>query len=357
MKERYKGLDVLRCLLTVMIIVLHFNHRTMGGGFEYTSSKPFYFLTLAVLEAASIGAVNVYLLMSGFLMCESEKIRISKIVYLLLTVNMYAVFLYVVGSVLGVYPFDVKTAIKYLILPANYFLMLYCAVYILSPFINRMIKQLNQKQFQILVGIMLFLFCVWPTISTLAETKLGINMFGTSFISMYGDDEGYTLVNFLMCYLIGAYIRKFGKRKKLFGQIAGYLFSVILLTIGQYITANVLDYCNVFVVINAVCLFNIFKNIELKNTKIFTFLAKSSFSVFVIHTNYLMLKVFWGKFNIPVLCEQEYLLFLLGVAICVMAMYIACIIIDNICRVCVKPICKLLDKIPFMQWKIELKEE
>ena len=35
MNKHHTGLDWLRCVLTIMVIVLHFNNTTMGGAFVY----------------------------------------------------------------------------------------------------------------------------------------------------------------------------------------------------------------------------------------------------------------------------------------------------------------------------------
>ena len=80
MNKHHTGLDWLRCVLTIMVIVLHFNNTTMGGAFVYVKPDTAKGFTLFALEAISIGAVNGFLIMSGYLMCKSTRIRVNKVV-------------------------------------------------------------------------------------------------------------------------------------------------------------------------------------------------------------------------------------------------------------------------------------
>lgn len=357
MNKHHTGLDCLRCVLTIMVIVLHFNNTTMGGAFAYVNPDTAKGFTLFALEAISIGAVNGFLIMSGYLMCKSTRIRVNKVVYLFLSVTAYATLLYCISCSLGILEFSAKTLVKNAIIPSNYYLMLYCAIYLLSPYINRMLEMLDEKEFRNLVLVMLALFSLWPTLRTFVISLLGISMPGTSFISASGDGEGYTLINFCLCYLLGAYIRRRDRNMSILVKSVGFLSTALVIVIGQYLTPNMLDYCNIFVILNGIFLFYMFKDLNLPQIKIVSGFAKTSFSVFVIHTNFIMIHWFWGKFNISDICQRSYLHFLLGVFVAIISMYLICVGIDMLCRFLMKPIVKQLDKLSFMNLQIDLNKK
>ena len=54
--------------------------------------------------------------------------------------------------------------------------------------------------------LILVLFTVWPTFFDLIQGVLGKELLGISTIGMYGSQYGYTIVNFVLMYIIGASI-------------------------------------------------------------------------------------------------------------------------------------------------------
>ena len=67
------------------------------------------------------------------------------------------------GVVLGSISFSLASVIGAMI-PANYFVILYCAVYLISPFFNVMIEKLTVRGFRNLVIISVCLFSAYPTL-------------------------------------------------------------------------------------------------------------------------------------------------------------------------------------------------
>lgn len=87
---------------------------------------------------------------------------------------------YVFGVLRGHKVFTVSSLISSL-LPANYFLILYSVLYIISPYLNLIIKQLNKEQFKRLLIILMLIFSVWTIVIDIAEnitgnTYLGLNV-------------------------------------------------------------------------------------------------------------------------------------------------------------------------------------
>ena len=182
------------------------------------------------------------------------------------------------------------------LIPANYFVILYIVVFIISPYINLIFVHLDSRKRKLSICTLILLFSVYPTmVDVLIEvTKHSFN--DLSSIGMYRSQYGYSIVNFALCYCVGAYIRfesedisKVNTSK----LIGGLLACVIIMTvwsalndrIGYFTEKTAWEYCNPLVIVSAVCIFLLFKRINIKNSKLINSLAKGSFTVYLIHIN------------------------------------------------------------------------
>ena len=70
-KERMANLEVLRCVAMMMVVVLHYLGK---GGLLPDLTVPLSVQDMAawLLEAFCIVAVNVYMMISGYFLCESS---------------------------------------------------------------------------------------------------------------------------------------------------------------------------------------------------------------------------------------------------------------------------------------------
>ena len=177
---------------------------------------------------------------------------------------------------------------------ANYFVILYIVVFIISPYINLIFEHLDSRKRKLFICTLVVLFSVYPTIvDVLIEvTKHSFN--GLSSIGAYGSQYGYSIVNFGLCYCVGAYIRfeperitKVNTSKLVLGLMACVaamtIWSVINDSIGYFTEKTAWEYCNPLVIMSAVCAFLLFKRINIKNNKFINSLAKGSFTVYLIH--------------------------------------------------------------------------
>ena len=108
---------------------------------------------------------------------------------------------------------------------------------------------------------MLLVFSVWPTVLDIANGVIGIETMGMNTVALNGADSGYTIVNFLMLYIIGAAIAKYDLfRYSLIWDLAGYILCSIILTLQEVILCAGWSYANPIVIGSTVCFFNIFNN-------------------------------------------------------------------------------------------------
>lgn len=68
-------------------------------------------------------------------------------------------------------------------------------------------KTVENQVIKKFVWVLLLIFSVYPTIVDIAQEIVGDEYIGLSTIGAYGSQWGYTIVNFTLMYIIGAYIR------------------------------------------------------------------------------------------------------------------------------------------------------
>ncbi|MBP5222482.1 MAG: acyltransferase family protein, partial [Lachnospiraceae bacterium] len=102
-KERKPELEILRCLAMMMVVVLHFLDKGGYLGAMSEASMPGSRTLSWFLESFAICAVNLYMLLSGYLLCETH-FKITRLFQLVLQVWMYSVGIGLLSVVLGLYP-------------------------------------------------------------------------------------------------------------------------------------------------------------------------------------------------------------------------------------------------------------
>lgn len=288
-RERKSNIEVLRILAMLGVIVLHYNHSDIGGGFAHAQGGRL--LLLYATESLCIAAVNLYVLISGYFLCTSNERNLLKPLMMVVQVVLFGALRYGFHVLMGTLPFHPKLLLEYM-LPINYFVILYIALYWISPFLNMMLQKARENGVENrLVGIGLLVFSVYPTLMDMLQEAAGRTFPGISSIGMHGSQSGYTIVNFALMYLIGAWLKEKEltdrHRKWAAGAIVG---GTVLLTawcaVGKYLLKSSLaawHYCNPLVILLAVSLFVFFAGKDWQSRWV-NRLAKGSFSVFLLHT-------------------------------------------------------------------------
>ena len=210
-KARQSNIELLRIFAIIGVVILHYNNPAIGGGIKYAEEGSINFYILYFLESMFVCAVDLFMLISGYFMCKSKKINLWKPLELLFQVMLFKEATYLLRILMHSIPFSFKSIFTSLI-PANYFVILYCCVFVLSPYLNKFICELSQKKQGELMYIVIILFAVYPTaVDVLSELRAD-EFIGLSSVGMYGSQYGYSIVNFILMYLIGAYLQ-LGKPK------------------------------------------------------------------------------------------------------------------------------------------------
>ena len=338
-KTRQSNIELLRIFAMCGVIILHYNNETMGGGFTHVADGSVNQAILYGLEGLFVCAVNLFVLITGYFSCTSQKRDPVKVIGLLMQVVAFRMALYLYYDVLKAGAFSIRGFLM-TFLPANYFVVLYAGVYLLSPYINLVLKKLSKAQLRSLVVMMAVLLSVLPTLADVIETVNGGPMMGLNPVSAFGDDFGYTLVNFVLMYVIGAYIRLADIRlKKRYSAAACVVLTVALAVTGKMDTTSIAwSYCNPLVIAQAVTLFLLFRQMKF-NSKVVNELSKGAFTCFLFHS------ILLYKIGIPSAVQLSPVLMLGHVLICSAGIYLASYVVYKVYDFVAQPILRLVGKL------------
>lgn len=288
--KRQSGIELLRIFACFFVIILHYNNGNVGGASSIVvGTLPVFFNLLS--ESVCFCAVDLFVMISGFFLCASQKRSLSKIVFLFFEAALIRFCFICADIVKNGGSFSVSGVVGCLFNP-GYFLVLYAVTYLISPWINRAFSGLEKKRH---VKVVLLLFFIFSVTVTIIDILSGKNAFGIDWnydspIGIAGSMEGYSIVNFTLCYIIGGLIRNcFNFRIPIFRLILLYGGDILLLLVWGYISpATAFLYSNPLVIISAALLIMIFSRFDFTN-KAVNELAKAAFTCYLSHASFIPL--------------------------------------------------------------------
>lgn len=353
-KVRESNIELLRLLLIIFVIVLHYNGETCNVITLTENAKLSVKYLVRICEVFCLCSVNTFLIISGFFLCSKKSINIRKVFDLFTIVILFSLTVYILEIIFGISEIKIKSILG-CFLPSNYYVYLYSAVFILSPFLN-LVTKLEKKKFNIFILIILILFSVFPTIIDFISNYIPqLNSNGRSFISLKGNGGGYTFVNFVLLYYCGAFIKINEITLSGIKACILYIISSIVIFLGTIINNKyAFDYCNLFLITQASFLFFTFRSFSLKN-KIINYIAKSVWGIFILHFD--ILGIILNFIDINKICNYSLPLFLLSSVIIIVVTFLSSLLLDIILRIVIKPINKLLDNLSLVNKEIQIETE
>ena len=282
------------------------------------------------LEALAIVAVDVFILISGYFLVKSNFKAKNVFEVAINGVWIYSVFFTFIAMKIDTQEISWNTLFKAcvpILTKKFWFVNSYVLMYILSPFINKLIHSLSKKCFSMLIVYFVTFFSVRATVFPMTWSQ--------------DDTAGMGIIGFVMLYCIGAWIRLYYKRNgRILKWLCIYLGMSFLLVVSKVgiimigadsLSTKFYSYASPLVIMEAVSLFLVFLN---KNPMKQGFsnsvnkIAKHSFSVYIIHFS--MLNVLFTK----IFCINNYLdnvvTGILAVVLSVIIIYAVCTVIDII---------------------------
>ena len=295
------------------------------------------------LRSAFVCAVDLFFLISGYFMWQKKVVSLLKPVQLLFQVIFFNLAFYLFGVIVGNYVFSIKTLFANMI-PSNYFVILYCTVFILSPYTNKLLNQMHRSEMLRFVYIIFILFSIWPTLVDILSEFRGQEFLGLSTIGLYGSQYGYTIINFLMIYIIGAALNYLDIDNIKNSMLLITLLLCVFLIMGWGVLDDkmgyaemptALSYCNPVVVLEAIIVFIIFLKKKYYNSHI-NRLARGTITVFLTHSHMLKYLRIEDYVNGPFL--------LIHIVLSVAGIYFIGIMIDWLYHLAVDPMFAILEK-------------
>lgn len=143
-KQRDMNFELLRIIAMLFIIALHYiAHSRIVEKIEVYSLN---YIFMDAVRALSIISVNLYVLITGYYMIQS-KIKIKKVIYIWILTLFYSIIMLIASIMLGRRPQIVTMIKSFLPFSAGiyWFVTAYLALYILTPFINKLLLSLNKN--------------------------------------------------------------------------------------------------------------------------------------------------------------------------------------------------------------------
>lgn len=193
-KKRNPNLDLLRIVSMLLIVFLHsIDHSgVLENAANCGTAMQFYVrFTYALCQVC----VNIYVMLSGYFMVTS-RFRLQKLVTLWMETAFYAVALKLLFMVTGQDAFSIGSLLSCFvpILTGRYwFLTIYVGMYLVSPFLNTLIRAMDKRQHALLNVVLFAIMSVWVS---LHPSIAGMNSGG-----------GWGLAWFVTLYITSAWLR------------------------------------------------------------------------------------------------------------------------------------------------------
>lgn len=278
MKVRNGSIDLLKCLCMLFVVIIHL----MGHSdylTELTKDTVVYYCANYVSSMIKV-AVPVFVLITGYF---GISFKLEKAVTMEISLVFYSLLTFIIAfAVFGSGIEHTATSILKTVLPFSYkswwFATNYIVLMLFAPYINALIKAIDQKQHICLIAICFVLF----------------NIVSSFSLDPIDTTSGYSFVNFIFLYLIGRYIRIYGLFEKIkrYQWLLGYFFFSLLILISYRLYGNYKfgTYNSVLLLLSSVSLFNVFVKTKIKTT-VFSHMVPYTFAVYLISDSFYMREI------------------------------------------------------------------
>lgn len=274
----------------MLLIVTH--HYSIHGDWNMNTSLNFNKLFVQFLSIGGKLGVNLFVMITGFFMVRST-IKFNSLLKLVTQTWFYSLLIFSLNQYFQLIPIDITIILKSflpVLFNSYWFITSFVVLFLLIPYINIFIKNLNQKEH-------LFFLITIILLNVINPINLG-----------FGSIDW-----FIFLYVLGGYIQMYPKLFAKSGLVNLTIFFISYF--GIFVTIIILDYLNFanplffisenspFIIICSVSLFSYFKNVTIKNSSVINTMASTVFGIYLIHDNIILRSFIWDK----VFKNREYL--------------------------------------------------
>lgn len=287
--------------------------------------------------------INCFVLITGWFMCKSN-ITLRKFLKLFFEIVFYNLIIYIVFVATGYTNFS-PIQFFYCLFPVsgliNSFVSGFMVFFLLIPFLNVLVQNLSEKQHVMLTLLAVFFYSIMGTFPWFA-----VNLSYASW--------------FAVLFLIASYFRFYGAKHRFLNHICWGWLSVLAISLSVISVYAMLlmgksdgllpyffvsDSNKLLSLVTSVCLFMLFKNLNLAYNKWVNLIASSTFGVFLIHTSGSAMRQWLWEDVVKV--KEHYFsdTFFVYSLFVVLLLYVVCTIIDQFrIRLVEKPLYNLYRK-------------
>ena len=313
-KPRESNIELLRCLLMFMIVIVHFTGHNIMDATNPVQLGDKNWWSSNILETFSEAAVNCFVIISGY---YTIKLSFKKIVLFLLPIFFYELLFSIIQ-------YNHYHQLSFT--PFNYwFVRVYFGLLLLSPLLNYSLCQLTKKQIRTIIILLLAFYSVFTIVP---QWNISYN-------------SGKNIQLFIVLYFIGYYIRKYCNLEyKAWIFLVCFLFLGLILLFETYFLAKIghykgsatmsYNYDNIIIILMAIALFIIFQKLQIQSIFI-NWIAKSSFFVYIISENTFVYMHPYGLYDyIGTLSWNSSNMYPVLILISALGVFVCCILIDKI---------------------------
>ena len=325
MAERQSNFELLRIIAILFIILCHISY--YGGlrnGVYYIDLNANTFFLQCIYPLGGIG-VNLFVLITGYFLCDSKKDPWPKVFKLWLTLEFYSV-LFAVLFMLGDHQdfssrewFNIFTPF---LRNRWWFATCYIILLVISPFINKVIHEIDEKtHFKLIVGALV----LWMFIPSFT----GINI------------QFSELIWFITLYFVGAYISKNpvhfqgSSKRYIMGALCVYAICMVVVYSVQ-VTEYHSTFWNVdnvaellvskhglFCGLTSILIFLAFSRLTISYNRAINLITQTTFGIYLIHEfTYVRRYIYTRFFDIPGWLTSELL---------IVYVFFVCLVIFTVC--------------------------
>ena len=273
-----------------MIVVLHTLGMGQNGIIERVAPNSLQFHMAWILEITCFCAVNIYGLISGYVLCD-KPFRLSRLINLWFSIAFYTITINIIANLGGWRPLNINNLLDsfFPISRQQYwYLSSYCGMLLLTPFLNKALAEVKRNEVKKILVPGILIISILPT------------LFSSDPLSTH---VGYSTIWLCVMYLVGGWLKKADIKSRVKSRWLIASFGIMILTTHLckitliYITKkwfNIDNECNVLItyispsiIISSIALFLLVTKINLSifQTCIIRHLSPMTLGIYIIHAN------------------------------------------------------------------------
>lgn len=343
-KGRQSNVELLRILSMFLIIAHHFS---VHGGFTFSSTAvTVNRVWMQFMNAGGKIGVNLFILIAGYFLVQVPRVNWRKAFRLWLRLAVYSVCITILFYSLHLEQVSIKGFIKSfmpLTFPVWWFSNTYFLLYLISPYLNRLIQHLSKKEH---LKALFFLGIVWVILPTVTNRQF----------------EQNSLLWFIYLYFCGAFIYLYQEDWKRYRSSYGKIFLLVAtLFYTSIVLFDVLGMWSNRFAVHALTLFQqnrlaafslsvllflFFLTMQLGSHKWLNTIASTTFGIYLLHDHPFSRQLLWKELFKNSTFATKPILIVYSI-LAVVAVFAICGVIDFIMQNGLRHV----EEYVFKQWK------